>query len=144
MVLEALAAAGLASNIVQFIEFGCNLLAESRELHLSTTGSLDRNIEFETISKRLKYLTDKLTSTISQSGSAIEENLMLIAADGSAVANELLQAIEEVKMKTQHGKWGCFVHALRHIWKNKRIEKMAGKLESLQLQINTYMLGIMR
>jgi hypothetical protein len=60
MVLDPFSALGLASNIVQFIDFGCKLLSTGRELHNSTDGVLESNIELEVITKDLIDLDEKL------------------------------------------------------------------------------------
>ncbi|KAF2793356.1 hypothetical protein K505DRAFT_337878 [Melanomma pulvis-pyrius CBS 109.77] len=140
MVLEALAAVGLASNILQFIDFGCNLLAETRQIHSSTSGASDKNIELEQTAEKLIHLSASISTIGLNRASALELRLRNMEAEIVKIANELLGAIDKIKLQTQHGKLRSFVHALRQVWKSRDIEKMAERLGRLQSQLNTHLL----
>jgi hypothetical protein len=45
--MDPLTALSLAGTIIQFVDFGCKLLAEGKELYKSTTGILTVNEELE-------------------------------------------------------------------------------------------------
>ncbi|KAF2791788.1 hypothetical protein K505DRAFT_418873 [Melanomma pulvis-pyrius CBS 109.77] len=140
MALEALTAVGLAGNIVQFIDFGCNLLAQAREIHTSTTGSSDMNLELEAISTRLRYLATSLSFSTPKSGTVVGQQLRSLADEATSITDELLKAIEDVKLKGSTSSFKSFAHALQHIGKNKKIEKLGGKLAKMQGQLNTHLL----
>jgi hypothetical protein len=53
MPLEALAALGSASNIVQFFDFLCKPFAEIGEIRSSATGISDNNADLETIAAHI-------------------------------------------------------------------------------------------
>ena len=60
MALESFAALGVASNIVQFVEFGCRLFSQSKELYRSSNGLADEAGELKNIARSLSHLNDKL------------------------------------------------------------------------------------
>ena len=144
MVLEVLAAVGLAGNIVQFIDFGTNLLAEAREIHQSATGSSATNVELETIAARLRHLAASLSTSTPDPGPIVGQQLRNLADEATAITDELLEAIEEVKLRGSKSSFKTFAHALQHIGKNKKIAKLGGKLARMQGQLNTHLLALMR
>ena len=58
--MESFAALGTAAAIVQFIEFGGNLLADSREIFISATGASAENATLEDLAENLSNLSNKL------------------------------------------------------------------------------------
>jgi hypothetical protein len=144
MVLEALAAVGLAGNIVQFIDFGGNLLAEARQIQRSSAGVSEKNVELETVATRLRHIAAGLSSTTSLPGTGISYQLKQLADEAVSIIDELLTAIEDVKMKGTGGGLKSFAHVLQHVGKNKRIEKLRAKLAGMQGQLNTHLYALMR
>lgn len=59
--MEALAAIGLAGNIVQFIDFTCKLLDQATSIYLSHTGSLGTDRDIETIARSLQELSARIS-----------------------------------------------------------------------------------
>ena len=51
--MEALAAVGLAGNIVQFISFASETLSKSREIYLSASGTTEEYMDLKLISQDL-------------------------------------------------------------------------------------------
>jgi len=143
MVIEALAAVGLAGNIVQFIDFGCRLLTEARQIQTSSSGVSAKNLEIETVAVKLRYLADGLSSSNPLPCIGINYQLKQLADDAILIIDELLEAIEHVRLKGG-GNLRSFAHALQNSGKNKRIEKLDAKLSRMQGQLNTHLLALMR
>jgi hypothetical protein len=61
--MAELAALGLASNIVQFIDFGITLFREGKELYESADGSNTKRLELETITADLHDIIQELEPT---------------------------------------------------------------------------------
>lgn len=154
MALEGIAALGVASNIVQFVEFGCRLFSESKELYKSSNGLADEAVELETIAQSLSRLIKNLeleNPFPSQSSSddiniqfqrptefesySDEKDLMPIATDCEKVAKELLEALTHLRVQKPGKKWQCFRVTLTRIWKPERIDKMSRRLERLSGQL---------
>ncbi|KAJ4376341.1 hypothetical protein N0V83_001624 [Neocucurbitaria cava] len=145
MPLEALAAVGLASNVVQLFDFLCKTYAELGEIRKSATGLSDVNVDFENVAVNLKRLTANLASVNAPAGSQADQQLQELAIKITAVADQLLGAIAEFKTHEPRGKWKSFVHALQQKLGNAtKIDKTAGKLSRLQEQLNTCLLQMMR
>ena len=160
MALEGLAALGCASNIVQFVEFGCRLFSQSKELYRSSSGLLDEAVELDNITQSLSRLSDNLIvkhkplshrSDI-ELGDGVEHvppiqpanamgiddgeiNLVLIAKDCKNVAHELSEALEQLRVESPSKKWQCFRVTLKRIWKPERIDDMSRRMERLSRQM---------
>ncbi|KAK0513341.1 hypothetical protein JMJ35_004327 [Cladonia borealis] len=145
MALESLAALGLAANIIQFVEFGCKLFSESRELYKASDRLVEESVELEIISKALKRLSDDLiaipSSTMPQSQA--EANLLPLAKRCQAIADELLVAVNKLQANGGKGKWQCFRSALRRIWRSHKIDDMARKLDSICGHLNTCLINVL-
>ena len=146
MALESLAALGVAANIIQFVEFGCKLFSESRELYKASDRLVEESAELEIISKALKRLSDDLiaipSSTTPQSQA--EANLLPLAKRCQAIADELLVAVNKLQANGGKGKWQCFRSALRRIWRSHEIDDMAKKLDSICGHLNTCLINVLK
>ena len=156
MALEGLAALGFASNIVQFVEFGCRLFSQSKELYRSSSGHLDEAVELDNITRSLSRLSNNLIlkhkpsshDSDIESGNGVEQippiqpentlgidsgenDLVLIATDCKKVADELSEALKQLKVKNPKKRWQCFRVALKRIWKPERIDDMSRRMERL-------------
>lgn len=140
MVFEALAAVGLAGNIVQFVDFSCKLFGTAASVYHSHVGSSKDNQNLEDITGHLHELCMNLAGTgvNSQRPSSALDTL----AEGcKATAEELLLALEKVKAKKPQSRSDSIKAALRTVWKEKQINSMETRLNSyrteliLQLQV---------
>lgn len=145
MPLEALAAVGLASNVVQLFDFLCKIYAELGEIRKSATGLSDINANYEDVATNLKRLTANLASVNPPAGSQAGQQLQGLAVKITAVADQLLGAIAEFKTYEPRGKWKNFVRALKQKLGNAtKIDKIAGRLSRLPEQLNICLLQMMR
>lgn len=63
MVLEALAAVGLAGNVVQFVHIAASLLSRFRKIQRSSLGLPDEYIDIKVVMEDLLVLSDKIVAT---------------------------------------------------------------------------------
>ena len=145
MALETLAALGVASNIVQFIEFGCRLFSESRELYKSSKTLVAEHVELEAIASSLTRLSDNLLLThgynqLPPDGS----DLIALAQSCKEIANELLTALDQLKAKGSRGKWKCFRIALTKVWKSDMISNISRRLHLASGQLTTCLIRILK
>ena len=131
MPLKSLAALGLASNIIQFVEFGYKLFSESRALYKASDKRVEESVELEIIFKALKRLSDDLGAIPSSTTPQPQAELLPLAKRCQTIADELLVALNELQVKGAKGKWQCFRSALKRIWKSQEIEDMARRLDSI-------------
>ena len=95
MALESLAALSVVAIIIQFVEFGCKLFSESRELYKASDILVEESVELEIISKAFKRLRDDLIAIPSSTMPQLqaEANLLPLAKRCQAIAGELLVAV---------------------------------------------------
>ena len=168
MALEGIAALGLASNIVQFVEFGCRLFSQSKELYRSSSGLIDEAGELENIAQSLSRLSKNLMLEHPSSSQASsndikiqfqptnelekhsdETDLALIGTECKKIADELSEALNQVRVKNPREKnfgkkWQCFRVTLTRIWKPKRIDNMSRRLERLSSQLTMCLVNILQ
>ena len=162
MALEGLAALGCASNIIQFVEFGCRLFSESKELYKSSSGLLDEAAELDNITQSLSRLSNNLIleqqtpsyDSDIELGDGVEHiphvqpadaldmysdkpDLVLIATDCKRVADELSEALNQLRVKNprKRKRWRCFRVTLERIWKPEKIHGMSRRMERLSSQL---------
>ena len=61
--MEALSAVSLASNIVQFLEFGLRVLSKGNKIYRSVDGALEENLDLEVVTYDLVVIQTKLKCT---------------------------------------------------------------------------------
>lgn len=139
MALESVAALSLASSIVQFLDFGGKLFSTTKELYTSTTGLLADNVELETIASSLSHLSEDLANTHSKNirPSPTDTDLANLAQDCKKIADELLAALDQLRLRGSGTKWQCFRVALKKIWRSAKIEEMVKRLDACRSQLTT-------
>ena len=134
MPLDPVTAFALAGNVIQFIDFGCNLLSESLDLYRSATGTTVENIELEIVAKDIQDNIAPLRISARSFPTASHYSKLLQSCE--SVAQELLSAVEKLRVEDgPHRRWRSFGKALRSIWKKEEISKLQGRLGTLREQI---------
>ena len=168
--MDPLTALGLASNIVQFVDFASKLISQSHEIYRSADGALEDNVALEHVAKNLSKLGNELKSKRAdittgrkalawggewarKDGSVISEpekvtaagkQLQQLSKDCSAVSNELLQELEKLKIKGPHKRWESFRQALNSVWSQEKIRALETRLEGIRKQLDTTLLVCLR
>jgi hypothetical protein len=143
VMLDPLTAIGLASAIVQFVDFSSKLVSETKELYHST-----QNEELQAVTQDLRELCTKLSSAQGRAASVepSTDELALLELSGSckAVADELVAVLEKLRVKSVHEKWGSFKIALKGAMKKEKIESIRARLDRIQSQLQIRLTGILR
>lgn len=146
--LDPLTAIGLASAIVQFVDFGSKLISETKELSHSVDGSSTQNEERQAVTEDLRELCKNLSSSQSRAPSAkpSTDELALLELSGSCkvVADELVAVLEKLRVKSAHEKWGSFKMALKGAMKKEKIESIRVRLDRIQSQLQLRLTSILR
>jgi hypothetical protein len=135
MALEALAAIGLVSSIVQFVDFASELLSKTNELRQSTTGADAENANLETTSQVLRRLSEGLCTTF-DAITQEEKDIVLLANHCKNVVDEFLDILFELRKEPNSSKWRNFRQALRYIWTQDKLEKMSKRIDLLRNQLS--------
>ena len=137
--MDPVAALGLAGNIVQFVDFSCKVLQDTKNLYESSTGASAENDVIETICNDIVNLNRALTApsvpgTIPGSilNLTIPDYILNLASNCKGVAAELLQLLGKIKVHGPKRKWKSFIQALRSVWKKEQIEGLVRRMERLR------------
>ena len=125
-----MAALGLAGNIVQFVDFSCKVLQDTKSLYSSSTGASAENDVIEAICRDLINLNNNLTAP--SAPGAIPDSIRSLASSCKDVAAELLGTLNKIRVREPHQKWKSFVQTLRKVWKEGQIEELVKRMERLR------------
>lgn len=117
---------------MQFVDFGLKVVSESRQRYRSATGALPENLALETVVADLNTISESLTSHASEqpwirtrqtwNQSSDDKALRELAARCKELADELLDILEDLKVKGPYRGWESCRQAFRSMVKRGRIE----------------------
>ena len=135
---EAVAALGVAANVVQFIDFSGKILSEGYKLHKSKKTSPSKNEELENIALDLQKLRGELQSQEAETAQVPTPNdiqLQRLAGQCRGVCQELLEALEALKVVDRPGKWESFRAALKIVWAESKIKSLQDRLDEARQEL---------
>jgi len=150
--MEALAAVGLASSIVQFVDFATKIISKGYQYQRSVDGVLDENVELQAIADSLDQLTKGLVtskektapSTRRKKDSKENEALKAVAMECQKIANDLSTAVDRLKITGKRTKWKSFRQALKSQWKKEEIEATLRRLRLAREDLIVHLLVVMK
>jgi hypothetical protein len=131
--MEPLTALGLAGNIVQFVDFACKLFEGARTIYKSASSSSDEYAVLHVIATDLSRLSGEIMVSPEH-----PEGLRCLAAEAESISQELLGALQKLKLQGQKTKWKSFIIALKEAWNRDKVNEIAGRLSALQSQLNMH------
>jgi hypothetical protein len=96
--MEALAAIGLASGIVQFADCGVRWASSAKELYTSSNGMLQENSELENVTSSLRAVVLGLKTDKRLQG---DKNLDALIAECLPLADELMDILNKLKVEVR-------------------------------------------
>lgn len=147
--MEALSAISLASNIVQFLEFGLRVLSKGKKIYRSVDGALEENLDLEIVTSDLLVMQTKLKSTLLSSN---HTQLVLddvkafntLSESCAGLAEKLLERLNMVKVQRRFRRWKSLRQALKIVWSKQDIENMKNILQSFRSEMQTHLLISLR
>jgi hypothetical protein len=137
--MEVLAAVGVASNIVQLLDFSCKLFSETRKVYSSGKSAVEDTEDVLSITTRLRDLSEAISSdSLKRRGiskNSLDHELRSISRECTEAANSLIAALENVRIKGTPTIWLSFQVCLMTIWKKSKIEAMEKRLNGLRSQM---------
>jgi hypothetical protein len=132
MTLDPFTILGLASNILQFLDFTGKLVAGTWAISKSASG----------VSEDTKYLRNKTTAVSRLIDDFFALNrcsaeLQSVLEGCKMVADDLLRMLEKLEIKGSKTKWKSFQIAWKETWSRHKVSLLFEKLADLQTQINT-------
>lgn len=129
--MEALAAVGLSANILQFTQFACKLLNDTRKIRQSATGDSSERQHIVDICKRLQTFNAQLEPPASLiSHRTLNTEVIECAASCQKDCTELLNLLENLhhRQGSSFRTWQSFRAALSEQWKAHEIDDLRARL----------------
>lgn len=130
---DPLTSLGLASRLIQFVDFSCKLFQGTRSIYKSATGSSEENSSLHFIVADVQRLSQGIEASESH-----PEDLRRLAIEIKRLSEELLGALEELRLKEKKTKWKSFQLAMREVWNKQKLTGMSDRLSRLQAQLNAH------
>lgn len=142
--IDPVSALSVAGVVVQFVELGVTILSKGYKISKSANGILPENIETEDITGDLLILSERLgalpaSGSVRHTPTPDEAALEEMAGGCKAIAQELLDALEQLKPKAGQRKWKNYWEALKCVMTEDKLDGLARRLsnyrDELQLRI---------
>lgn len=145
--MESIAALGLASNIIQLVDFSARVLSRSHEIYTSSDGTLkDYNI-LNTASKNLTALLYNFKDLIpvdSRQQTTTDLQLLELTKRSERLAHELQALIQKTKAVDTNRRWKSAYQALKSIASDRQLTALKDQLEQLRREVDTTLLSSLR
>ncbi|KAI3336506.1 hypothetical protein HD806DRAFT_542402 [Xylariaceae sp. AK1471] len=133
--MESLVALGLASNIVQFVDFASKLVANTRTLYKSASQASTSSYVLRDIGSDLERLSDAVTVP----HSSADEDLKQLAQRAKEVAKDLLALLDDLKIKGRKTKWKSFLLAAKEVRSQESVASITNSITALQGQMTLHL-----
>lgn len=146
--MDPFSALSIATSVVQFVDFGVKLISKSKELYRSTDGVLADHAEQAAVATRLRELARLLTPPLPNTSldklSLAEKALFEITKECQDLADEFIDALDELRASERRQKWKSFRQALKSVWKSAGIERRLVSLDRLRQLIIVHLLVVLK
>lgn len=97
--MDPLTALGLASNIVQFVDYSSKIISTSRQLYNSASGAREEYLELELLARNIREYAERPDDNAAVANKDPAEARVLIGLSRQCieVSNQLLSVIESVR-----------------------------------------------
>lgn len=135
MAIESLAAIGLVSNIVQFVDFSCKTYYGAKEIYSSGSEASQKTQNLLLVTRDLKEICGQLRGQGSGRSTSASASLSGLAFECQKAGAELLDALEALTNQKPGSKWASFRVALLAVWKQCKIDEMGVQLDRCRSQL---------
>ena len=149
MVLEAVAAVGLAGSVITLIDFAVKLLSKGRQYHKSADGSLKEVVDIKVVSDNLGRLSQNVigsAQSFSHSGASLHETeaLQRVARTCLEITNELCAVLAKFEHQGPLSRRKSFRQAVKLLLGKKEIERMLQNLRLVREDLAIHLLVVMK
>ncbi|KAF2830265.1 hypothetical protein CC86DRAFT_403565 [Ophiobolus disseminans] len=146
--MEAIAAFGLAANVIQIIDVSKKLRSTSYEI--CQDGSTTQNSELETVVKDLVKLNDRAKSWSRHDSNArcpikedeeAREHLLsfdVLVIECENIAQELLGILSSLRHDGDASTCQSFIQAIKASWNSKYVAETKNRLDTIQKQLRSH------
>ena len=141
--MDPLTAFSLACGVIQVVDFSTKILGKCKEIY--ETGSLSQHRDVEDVTKHLTGLQGELRQSFlsqhaTESETSSDRNLLELAGNCSATADQLISKLDSLKIQGPNSKRKAIKMAMRSFWESKDIESIRDRLQSDREMLDTYVL----
>lgn len=152
--MDPFSALTIASSVVQFVDFGVKLIATTRELYKSPTGTSIRHTELEEKSKRLASIAGALSDAGSSDNIRVDAGLKKIVNECNDVVNQLRKLLDDLKVHTSTSQVAA-IKSISRIFKSAAksskalvkfsvITELTERMASLRVEIHSHILYMLK
>ncbi|KAK4207879.1 hypothetical protein QBC37DRAFT_454306 [Rhypophila decipiens] len=137
--MDPISAFGLATNILTFINFTREIITTGRDIYQSSNGATATHLESETLTNDIKNRVEKTTFPRALDESLLTDDdkcLRSLSLQCGFVADELLRALDKLRVEGRHTKWKSFYQAIGSIKRKDEIDGLEQRLHRLSAQVN--------
>ena len=132
--MEALAAVSLAGNILQFLDFTHDAISKSHQIHTSISGTLKEHADLKGLTTDLKDLSGRLQA----SSGPVDLVLEQLCSRCREVADDLLEALESLRVRGKYTRFQCLRKALKVLWGQEKLRKLEERLAGFRHELNLH------
>lgn len=133
--MHALDALSVAAAVVQFVDFGADIVSAAREICESAAGGTMWNATLEKSVSALKDISNKLTVSSSVQSQAQYQNLVNLAKESQTICKNLLDILGNIKAKDPSSKRQALVAAIKAKLKEGETKVLAERFDECRKQI---------
>jgi len=147
--MDPLSALSIAGTVVQFVDFGLNIVSKGRRIYRSGNGTLSEYHDLELLTNDLLTLQAKLRCSIpshtpDRKSSADDAALETLCTTSGDLAGTLLERLNMAKAQGRYRAWKSFRQALKSVWSKKAIDEMVERLLAVRDQLQFRVLVSLR
>jgi hypothetical protein len=145
--MDPFTALGVASNVIQIVEFSSRLISRTREIYHSRDGQLQDHVILDDAATNLSALVTELRSIEvpkPKEQTAADRQLIQLRQDCRTIARELHDQLERVRAQGGHQKWQSVYQAIKSVYSENRIAAIQSRLDNIRKQLDTVLLVTLR
>ena len=134
------ASIGLASNVLQFIDFGTRFVVKAWRIYHGVQGNPDDILDLLASTKDFEAAVAALASEPGTVDNAMHE----ICASCAEVASQLLTSLRKLAIPEQPSKREALQAAFKRLWKQQDIENLKRRIDGFRKQLVVQLLLSLR
>ncbi|KAI7772922.1 hypothetical protein LA080_013135 [Diaporthe eres] len=143
--MDPLSAISLASAVILFIDFGCQITSEAHEIYRSSHGLTEDFEEIQDACERSKELTEAIKSTVNATD---HEGLQTLADSCLETAGEITTVLNRLKASSSGGDHARKFKSIRKAFVQYRgkdkVEELNKKLQSHRRDLSDHIIFLTR
>ena len=141
--MDPLTALGVASNVIQIVDFSSRLLSRTQEIYRSQDGQLQDHVRLDDAATNLLELVTDLQN-IKVPGhrqqTVADRQLIRLRNECQEVAQELREQLDRARIQGGHRKWQSIYQAVKSVCSENKITVLRSKLDGIRKQLDTVLL----